>query len=307
MNKYRAFTLIELLVVIAIIAILAAILFPVFAQAKLAAKKTVALSDVKQIGLASQMYLSDSDDTYPQSETGSDGTNDYLSWCTSIYPFIKNGDFQQQTGVAFSQSYGSGGIFRSPGNPRQEVDGKNSEAAFSFGAHHALFVDNFGYENPTASGGACNPTVSASVIPAPADLIAFMEKGANSVGSGYSYPWFHDWQQQWVGSILNTAGDPSTIFRDGDDSVNPSWSGYTPNFDSDCGPNSSGAWECNGHARYRYPNTDPMVFADGHAKALTKGSVKWFANIWLDRRNVNNWNWYYGYMNGGGWGFPGIH
>lgn len=58
----RAFTLIELLVVIAIIAILAAILFPVFAQAKLAAKKTAGLSQAKQIGTATHMYLSDYDD-----------------------------------------------------------------------------------------------------------------------------------------------------------------------------------------------------------------------------------------------------
>lgn len=61
----KAFTLIELLVVIAIIAILAAILFPVFAQAKLAAKKTAGLSQCKQIGLATQIYLADFDDTLP--------------------------------------------------------------------------------------------------------------------------------------------------------------------------------------------------------------------------------------------------
>jgi prepilin-type N-terminal cleavage/methylation domain-containing protein/prepilin-type processing-associated H-X9-DG protein len=64
LNKNRAFTLIELLVVIAIIAILAAILFPVFAQAKLAAKKAASLSNVKQITLAGLIYMSDYDDYF---------------------------------------------------------------------------------------------------------------------------------------------------------------------------------------------------------------------------------------------------
>ena len=63
-NKPKGFTLIELLVVIAIIAILAAILFPVFAQAKEAAKRTVCLSNIKNIGLAHLMYQNDNNDYF---------------------------------------------------------------------------------------------------------------------------------------------------------------------------------------------------------------------------------------------------
>ncbi len=64
-SKRKAFTLIELLVVIAIIAILAAILFPVFAQAREQARKTACLSNVKQLGLGFQMYAQDYDERMP--------------------------------------------------------------------------------------------------------------------------------------------------------------------------------------------------------------------------------------------------
>ena len=101
----RAFTLIELLVVIAIIAILAAILFPVFAQAKEQAKKTACLSNTKQMALGIYMYTNDSDDIYPQNDYEQDpagfmggiaynpanpnGTYQ-ITWTYLVQPYIKN-------------------------------------------------------------------------------------------------------------------------------------------------------------------------------------------------------------------------
>lgn len=106
-----AFTLIELLVVIAIIAILAAILFPVFAQAKEAAKKTSCLSNSKQVGTASQIYLADYDDTYMitrgQNPDGSNVGHGFAPtslilttpspatrslWLNAMEPYMKNWD-----------------------------------------------------------------------------------------------------------------------------------------------------------------------------------------------------------------------
>jgi len=98
--KRSGFTLIELLVVIAIIAILAAILFPVFAQAKLAAKKTSDLSNMKQAGLASIMYSNDYDDSSPANGEGLAPENTWSAW-TPLVPWT--GD----TGAPFNP-YGNG-------------------------------------------------------------------------------------------------------------------------------------------------------------------------------------------------------
>lgn len=112
-RKRKAFTLIELLVVIAIIAILAAILFPVFAQAKEAAKKTQGLSQAKQVGTGIMIYTADYDDNYPIMIIPNSGGNwqynltptvpanwfyttqsiinrHEVFWVNTTYPYLKN-------------------------------------------------------------------------------------------------------------------------------------------------------------------------------------------------------------------------
>ncbi len=137
----RAFTLIELLVVIAIIAILAAILFPVFAQAKDAAKKTQSISNLKNLGTATQIYMADTDDVYPLAHVFGDPLGGYnwnrfipvpaqqvpvtdpawrvagvqSFWYNSIQPYVKN--IQILTCPSGTELRTTGGYFGSLGQP----------------------------------------------------------------------------------------------------------------------------------------------------------------------------------------------
>jgi prepilin-type N-terminal cleavage/methylation domain-containing protein len=106
--RRQGFTLIELLVVIAIIAILAAILFPVFAQAREKARQTQCVSNCRQIGMGIQMYLNDWDETFPRMDdciapnripyqpnaTGCSGPYgqrvNHYKWQYWIWPYVKN-------------------------------------------------------------------------------------------------------------------------------------------------------------------------------------------------------------------------
>src|SRR5437868_11358861 len=88
-NTRRAFTLIELLVVIAIIAILAAILFPVFAQAREKARAISCLSNLKQLTTAVQMYTQDYDETFPVGFDAVSWVGNDL-WPQKVQPYVKN-------------------------------------------------------------------------------------------------------------------------------------------------------------------------------------------------------------------------
>jgi prepilin-type N-terminal cleavage/methylation domain-containing protein len=86
----KGFTLIELLVVIAIIAILASILFPVFARARENARRASCISNQKQVGLGLMMYVQDYDETFPPYFQLPPPFTAHISWANLIYPYVKS-------------------------------------------------------------------------------------------------------------------------------------------------------------------------------------------------------------------------
>ncbi len=144
----KAFTLIELLVVIAIIAILAAILFPVFAQAKEAAKRTACLSNAKQLGLSQKMYSTDNDDVLPifhaYNTTPAPWTDGHFGTEMLLLPYCKSKEI-------FKSPLDSGGPYLAvdPGLTSRPSDTywKAYGSSYRFSKCNFTVVQNFSRQN----------------------------------------------------------------------------------------------------------------------------------------------------------------
>jgi prepilin-type N-terminal cleavage/methylation domain-containing protein/prepilin-type processing-associated H-X9-DG protein len=184
--KKKAFTLIELLVVIAIIAILAAILFPVFARARESARKTACLSNIKQLSLGFLMYTQDYDETLPSTPYGPT----YYPWVTwpntpgngwpavfytPIQPYIKNTQLLQ------CPSQNEIGRWYDSGNPQTNY-------GISYMYNEFMYNTNNGYSKLATIGLAPLGVASVSFL-----------------AEGYSSGIYNDWDN----------GGPAPIDQDG--------------------------------------------------------------------------------------------
>jgi prepilin-type N-terminal cleavage/methylation domain-containing protein/prepilin-type processing-associated H-X9-DG protein len=234
--KKRGFTLIELLVVIAIIAILAAILFPVFAQAREKARLAQCLSNQKQLGTGLMMYAQDYDETLPSWYFGTavgqiqtdprwtaPGNWFWAMWTDAVYPYVKNyGVFQCPNGLK------NGNYQRGPNNNRQYVHLAYNE-----------YIMNAGRATPfntlAALSGAKNGIAEISLV------------AESSVAGIY---------QDWDDGITNVKNKPAgfTLYRL-----------YCAN-----GVGNNGQ-TCNPR---HTDNGINVIFADGHAKFVPGGKIQ---------------------------------
>src|SRR5579884_3637316 len=238
-DRQHAFTLIELLVVIAIIAVLAAILFPVFAQAREKARATACLSNMRQIGLATRLYMSDYDEHFPQTKQsdaqpqiddadGSIEDPDYGSIFAMILPYTGNGNNGDELQMKLQK------IYACPSDPAP-FDPSCPDVINIGGPHVISYLVN-GY----FVWGMTDAQVSR-----PADTILYAERRSVTDGNPPAPPYCDDIYHPWFYPPVNSRApanemDPSTgaiathrhseganwVFADG----HSGWKRYTQTF-----------------------------------------------------------------------------
>ena len=237
-RRSGGFTLIELLVVIAIIAILAAILFPVFAQAREKARSASCLSNQKQIALAFSMYSQDYDETYPPAVD----PVTMLWWEQSVTPYIKSGNV--------------GGILTCP---------SASSRAWAYSMNYALSATS-----QASAGNAADTILTADGCQAPKEANVTVAKTDPAYGLPQAAPYFlynvpGSGEALWtVKPNLKTGagGDPNATIL-----LSKSQGGTLPDEDTNNGI---------GYMRYRHNQGVNASFADGHTKYVREGASKLF-------------------------------
>ena len=249
----RGFTLIELLVVIAIIAILAAILFPVFQKVRENARAASCASNEKQLGLAFVQYVNDSDEVFPPINLQNNG--DVENWEQAIYPYVK------ATGVYLCPDNVAGAVFQADGTGRN-ADHTCKNGLISCAINGAPFLPvsyalNYfvaqSYDSATRPGSPGYNGNRGSDDSAKAITLNFVQEPSSKI------------------LVTDTAGEYGMAYWD--------WLGLTP------GP-GNGAFNTgftdpqNSRAFIPHNGRWNCLFIDGHVKSLTPVQTGAPINMW---------------------------
>lgn len=273
----RAFTLIELLVVIAIIAILAAILFPVFGQAKEAAKKTRGLAQMKQLGLSLMIYSADHDDYFvPASARTTNVSDTPVIWTQGLFPYVKNKEI-------FISPAASDSTFASDWNSR-----KNQSVGYS----DATGVDPLstavpGAAGPGTEGFTGGASFSQAEESAKTGLMVTTPNGTTGKERGYVFNPYN--------GATPTTGTPTENYAAGlplISDVNLCVKAGPMPVGTPCTNVGGGKFDCTANspgtlkpvfgrfgATGKGDGVTPVVFADGHAKSFSANSLNSFGKV----------------------------
>jgi prepilin-type N-terminal cleavage/methylation domain-containing protein/prepilin-type processing-associated H-X9-DG protein len=250
-SRNRAFTLIELLVVIAIIAILAAILFPVFAQARESARKTSCLSNMKQIGTATMMYTQDYDEEYPLHISGllvfrvdnpldpTSASKPRLMWQYAIYPYNKSWD-----------------IYSCPSDLPRPTDKYAQYYNISYGYNYG-YLSKLEVTTAACAGVAqCFSGRSMAIVTRPAQIVMFADGGGRVFGNG--------------ATTLGSAVNPPDAYPSSEYFYGPSEVGWGLN----CQDYFAGTkWGDTDGFAFRHQEGGNVTYCDGHAKFQKTNSL----------------------------------
>ncbi len=284
----KAFTLIELLVVIAIIAILAAILFPVFAQAKMAAKKTQSLSNSKQLNLGIQMYLADHDDVYPIGSGHCWYDPIEGGWAWDTQPYIKNLPILQDPSDPKSHLYWPSWFVGQPvvsisyaANGLIKWNGSDNESAGIMNEIQSR--DENGAADSNCAGGVFNGGWFAGPSIVPASLVAhysdtillagaFEKDNIFGPGTMLTDGTYWDWRTPQAMPLGTRNGQPYT--------VTVGTTVDTVNLDNR-----------NGAVQVVYAGKGIFAFADGHVKTMAPVQTRPTYHYTPDAQDTDNmWN-----------------
>ncbi len=286
----RGFTLIELLVVIAIIAILAAILFPVFAQAREAARKTSCLNNMKQMSTAIQMYTQDYDETYPQAywyANDNNASGGYMQWTGFLQSYIKNFNLficpsDRLKGLAPTNFIGDNMGYGVPGGQTSQNPIQDTQAPrLSYTANSAVMPRKRRSVDPAN-------VVPLASVDAPADTILVAEMtdqpsciNDTSAASGVAYKTHRSTNAvKLPGGGVFSGEDPATytgtlMAISATDALGAIAACSAP------GGSANGQYHIAYTAPFRHQGGSNYVYCDGHAK---------YAKL-EQTLNPNNWQW----------------